>query len=353
MLLMSSEKENRERSEKTPAVFLDKNARDLYHETHNFFINHLGFGDFVFTTAKGDEIDRASNLMQLEAKLSSISDESIMYHAHRDHFSNWLMARSEIGLGLQFRAMKYADFKGVDIIRSYLVSNIHELRIQQQKGVIIQFDQKLFDAEVMEFVKIGQGSLGGKARGLAFMADLLRQHPEIHKNHPGIRISIPICTDIFDQFISDNNLQEFAEQGHKTEKIIRGFIEPPLPDHLMQKLSAFLDQVRVPLAVRSSSQLEDAHFQPYAGLYKTYKFPNNHPDKSIRVDHLATAVKLVYASTYYEDAKSFYKNTSTQPFNDSMAVIIQEVCGSHHNDYFYPAVSEGWPGPTPSIPFPA
>ena len=343
MLFISSERENRTRAEKIPAVFLDKNVHDLYLETHSFFLNHLGFGDFVFFNSRGEEIDRALNLMQLEAKLAVVPDESIMYHADRDHFSNWLMARSEINLGLQFRAVKSSDFKGVDELRHYIITNIHELRIQRQKGIILQFDQKLFDAEVMEFVKIGQGSLGGKARGLAFMADLLREHPDIQKKYSGVRIRLPktlvVCTDIFDRFVSDNNLHRFTGQGYKILEIVQAFIDAPLPDFLIKKLSIFLDQVRVPLAVRSSSQLEDAHFQPYAGLYKTYKIPNNHPDSSVRLDHLVTAVKLVYASTYYEDAKSFYKNTSKQPFNDSMAVIIQEVCGSHHGNYFYPALS--------------
>lgn len=343
LLLMSAEEENLARAEKIPAVFLDKNAQDLYRETHSFFLNHLGFGDFVFCAANGEEIDRASNLMKLEEKLATIPDESLMYHADRDQFSNWLMARSEIGLGLKFRAVKSADFKSVDALRTYIITNIHELRIQRYRGIILQFDRNLFDAGVMAFVKIGRGSLGGKARGLAFMAGLLRQHPEIQERYPSINVKIPktlvICTDIFDRFVSDNNLQGFAKPGFKVREIVQAFIDAPLADHVTQKLAVFLDQVTVPLAVRSSSQLEDAHFQPYAGLYKTYKIPNNHPDPLTRLDHLATAIKLVFASTYYEDAKAFYRSTSTQPFNDSMAVIIQEVGGDHYNDYFYPAIS--------------
>ncbi|MCP4119410.1 MAG: phosphoenolpyruvate synthase/pyruvate phosphate dikinase [Desulfobacteraceae bacterium] len=343
LLLMSSEEENRARAEQIPAVFLDKNVSDLYGEIHSFFLNHLGFGDFVFCSANGEEIDRASNLMKLEEKLVTIPDDSLMYHADRDHFSNWLMARSEIGLGLQFRAVKSADFKDADELRNYIITNVHELRIQRYRGIILQFDRNLFDAEVMEFVKIGRGSLGGKARGLAFMAGLLRQHPEIQERYPDINVRIPktlvICTDIFDRFVSDNDLQGFLKPGFKVGQIVQAFIDAPLPEHVTQKLAVFLEQVTVPLAVRSSSQLEDAHFQPYAGLYKTYKIPNNHPDPLIRLDHLATAIKLVYASTYYEDAKAFYRSTSTQPFNDSMAVIIQEVGGDQYDDYFYPAIS--------------
>lgn len=343
LLLMSSEKENRLKAEQIPAVFLDKNSRNLNLELHNFFLNHLGFGDFVFCTRDGNEIDRASNLMKLEAKLSTVPDESVIYHADRDHFSNWLMARSEIRLALQFRAVKSIDFKDVDQLRRYLITHIHELRIQCYRGIILQFDPDHFDAGVMEFVKIGRGSLGGKARGLAFMAGLLRDHPEIQKRYPEIKIQIPkslvICTDIFDKFVMDNNLHLFAGQGHPVKNIVQGFLDAPLPDHLTKKLEIFLEQVKVPLAVRSSSQLEDAHFQPYAGLYKTYKIPNNHEDPLIRLDHLVTAIKLVYASTYYEDAKAFYRNTSCQPFDDSMGVIIQEMAGSQYNDYFYPSIS--------------
>ncbi len=343
LLLMSNEKENREKARRIPAAFLDKNARDLYKEIHHFFLNHLGFGDFIFCTADGQEVDRAANLLKLESKLAMVPDESIMYHANRDHFSNWLMARSEIAMGLKLRAVKSADFKHVDELRQYLITNIHQLRKERQRGIILQFDRELFDAEVMEFVKIGRGSLGGKARGLAFMATLLGQHPEIQQRYADINVRIPktlvICTDIFDTFVTVNNLETFAGTGYTVRQIVQAFMDAPLPDHLTQKLEIFLDQVRIPLAVRSSSQLEDAHFQPYAGLYKTYKIPNNHPDRAVRLDHLVTAIKLVYASTYYEDAKSFYRNTSNQPFDDSMAVIIQEVCGEQYNDYFYPTIS--------------
>ncbi|MBU0971498.1 MAG: PEP/pyruvate-binding domain-containing protein, partial [Proteobacteria bacterium] len=343
LLLMSCEKENQARAQQIPAVFLDKNSRNLDQQIHTFFLNNLGFGDFVFCTREGREIDRAANIMELETKLARVPDESVKYHADRGHFSNWLMAHSEILLALQFRAVKSADFKTVDMLRHYIVSNIHELRVQRYKGIILQFNPDLFDAGIMEFVKIGQGSIGGKARGLAFMAGLLRDHPEIRARYPEIKIQIPktlvICTDIFDDFVTDNKLGVFAGQGHPVKKIVQKFLDAPLPCHLVGKLKIFLDQVKVPLAIRSSSQQEDAHFQPYAGLYKTYKIPNNHQDLSIRLDHLVTAIKLVYASTYYEDAKAFYRNTSSQPFGDSMAVIVQEMAGTQHNDYFYPTIS--------------
>jgi hypothetical protein len=343
LLLMSTETKNKEKARQIPAVFLDKNVSDLNQELRHFFRNHLGFGDFVFRTPEGRQIDRASNLKELEEKLAAIPDESVLFHAGRNHFSTWLMARCEIGIGLQFRAVKTSDFNDVDGLRCHILRQIRDLRIQNYKGLTLQFDSDLFDAEIMGFAKIGHGSIGGKARGLAFMADLLSRHPEIRDRYPEIKIQIPktlvLCTDIFDGFVADNQLKAVAQKGLPVEVVVQKFIDAPLPGHLTQKLETFLDQVRVPLAVRSSSQLEDDPFAPYAGLYKTYKIPNNSDDPAVRLDHLVTAVKLVYASTYYKHARTFCKNTSALPLDDTMAVMIQELAGSPCGDYFYPGLS--------------
>ncbi len=343
LLLMSTETKNGEKARQIPAVFLDKNVLDLNQELGHFFRNHLGFGDFVFCTQEGCQIDRASNLKALEKKLAAIPDESVLFHADRNHFSTWLMARCEIGAGLQVRAVKAADFNTIDGLRCHILNQIRDLRTQNHKGLTLQFDSDLFDAEIMGFAKIGQGSMGGKARGLAFMADLLNRHPEIRDRCPKTKIQIPktlvLCTDIFDDFVADNQLKAVAQKGLPVEAVVQKFIDAPLPGHLTQKLKIFLDQVRVPLAVRSSSQLEDDRFAPYAGLYKTYKIPNNHDDPAVRLDHLVTAVKLVYASTYYKHARTFCKNTSALPLYDTMAVMIQELAGSPYGDYFYPGIS--------------
>lgn len=343
LLLMSTETKNREKARQIPAVFLDKNVFDLNRELSDFFRDHLGFGDFVFRTQEGHEIDRASNLKELEKKLAAIPDESVLFHAVRNHFSAWLMARCEIGKGLQVRAVNASDFSTVDGLRGHILSQIRELRILHHKGLTLQFDSDLFDVDIMGFVKIGHGSMGGKARGLAFMADLLNRHPEIRDRYPEIKIEIPktlvLCTDIFDGFVADNQLKTVAQKGLPVEALVQQFIDAPLPGHLTRKLEIFLDQVRVPLAVRSSSQLEDDRFAPYAGLYKTYKIPNNHDDPAVRLDHLVTAVKLVYASTYYNHARTFCRNTSALPHDDTMAVMIQELAGSPYGDYFYPGIS--------------
>jgi len=343
LLLMSTETKNREKAQQMPAVFMDKNDSDLNREVRHFFRNHLGFGDFVFRTQGGCHIDRASNLRELEKKLSTIPDESVLYHAARNHFSTWLMARCEIGTALQVRAVKPWDFNTVDGLRHHILGQIRELRTQRHKGLTLPFDSDLFDADVMGFSKIGSGSMGGKARGLAFMADLLKRHPDIRERYPQIKIKIPktlvLCTDIFEKFVADNQLKSIARKGLPAEEVVQAFLNAPLPGHLTRKLEIFLDQVKVPLAVRSSSQLEDDRFAPYAGLYKTYKIPNNHDDPAVRLDHLVTAVKLVYASTYYKHACTFCRNTSSLPLDDAMAVMIQELAGHQYGDYFYPGLS--------------
>jgi hypothetical protein len=343
LLLMSSKSSNKMKADQIPAVFLDKNSPNLLAELHDFFLNYLGFGDFVFRMPNGTEIDRASDLRALEAKVAQIPDESIYYHARRNHFSNWIMSRSEIPLASKFRKVKASDFASAQDIRNYIIANVHELRKWRQKGVVAQFKSHNFDADIMEFVKIGQGSLGGKARSLAFMSALLYQNPNIYEKYPQINIKIPktlvVSTDGFESFITLNGLQDFATQSHTDEEVAAVFINSAMPEWLVKDLEAFLDQVTYPLSVRSSSLLEDAQFQPYAGIYETYMIPNNHSDLSKRLHHLITAIKLVYASTYYEDAKAFSRRTSSQPQEEAMAVIIQELTGEEYGDYFYPAIS--------------
>jgi CheY-like chemotaxis protein len=343
LLLMSSEPENKKKSDKIPSIFMDKNASTLPRDIHTFFQTHLGFGDFVFCLPDKKEIDRAENLLQLDAKLPKIPKESIVYHADRDHFSNWLMARFEIDLALKFRTVKSTDFNGADELRQFIISNINQLRKKRQRGIVSEFNRHHFDPNVREFVKIGQGSLGGKGRGLAFMFRLLSQYGDLEENHSNIHIKIPktmvICTDIFDAFVVENNLQALSEFGISDEAVRKGFLNAQLPEWVTKNLNAYLLQVNYPLAIRSSNHMEDASFSPSAGLFKTYKIPNNHTRLSVRLAHLTRAIKLVYASIYYEDAKFFYKNGSNQPLNNSMAVIVQEIAGDHYGDYFYPAIS--------------
>ncbi|MDZ7698441.1 MAG: PEP/pyruvate-binding domain-containing protein [Deltaproteobacteria bacterium] len=343
LLMLSSNPKNREKAEKIPAVFLDKNASNLLSEIHDFFVTRLGFGDFVFRMPNGRVVDRASNIHLLEEKLREIPDASLWYHAERNHFSNWIMARSEIALASSFRDVQASDFESAHELRAYIIGNIHQLRKLRQKGVVARFNSQHYDPEVMDFVKIGRGSLGGKARGLAFMSAVFHQNSELHEKYADIRIDLPktlvICTDGFESFVAENDLRHFAGEGFTDNAVADAFLKADMPGWLRQELEAFISHVGYPLSVRSSSLLEDAQFQPYAGLYETYMIPNNHPDPAVRLTHLINAVKLVYASTYYENPKAFARNTANQPQEEAMAVIIQQVVGQQYGDHFYPAIS--------------
>ena len=253
------------------------------------------------------------------------------------------MARSEIGLASAFREVQASEFSSAEEMREYIVSNLHGLRRWRQKGVVAQFNTSYFDPDVSDFVKIGQGSLGGKARSLAFMSALLQEDPAIYEKHKDVNIEIPktlvISTDGFESFISKNQLRHFAVEDVPDLQIADAFLQAEMPEWLVRELAFYLSQVRVPLSIRSSSSLEDAQFQPYAGLYQTYMIPNNHPDPSVRLKHLIKAIKLVYASTYYESPKAFARHTSNRPQEEAMAIIIQKLTGEEYGDYYYPAVS--------------
>lgn len=343
LLLLSSNPASRKRAMQVPASFLNKNSPDLLPGIHDFFLSHLGFGDFIFRKPDGSEVGRASDLRSLEQMVEEIPGTSLWYHAERNHFSNWLMGRSEISLGSTFRAANAKDFHDTDALRRYIVSNIRALRKWRQKGVVALFSDKHFDAAVMDFVKAGNGSLGGKARGLAFMAALLQKHSGLIERFPGISIRIPktlvVTTEGFESFVVENGLSPKATEEMSDTEIAERFLAGTLPGWLVEVLKKYLEQVRYPLSVRSSSLLEDAYFQPYAGLYATYMIPNNHPDASVRLRQLVDAVKLVYASTHMESPRSYARTIASQPQQEAMAVVIQELAGEIYGDYFYPAIS--------------
>ncbi|MBU2511359.1 phosphoenolpyruvate synthase/pyruvate phosphate dikinase [bacterium] len=343
ILMMSTEGANRERAEKNGFMFLDKNSPNLLKRIHNYFLEYLGFGDFIFRMPNGIEVDRAPNFLALEEKLNIVPNASIAFHASQHHFSRWIMARSEISLALKFRSVDISDFENIDSLREFLVANINTLRRYRQKGVVSQYNKRHFDVDVREFVKIGDGSLGGKARGLAFVSDLFRQHDDLQKRHPHISIKVPktlvICTDQFDAFVGRNNLRSLLRQELSDDEVTEKFINAKMSEPLVKNLYSYLKQATYPLSIRSSSQMEDAQYQPYAGLYRTYKIPNNHPMLSTRLDQLVKAIKLVYASTYFQGPRSFSKSTANQHSKETMAVIIQQVVGEQYGDYYYPSIS--------------
>jgi hypothetical protein len=343
LLLLSTESNNRALAKTIPAEFLDKNSPRLVAHVHDFFLNFLGFGDFVFRSPDGMEVGRASNLRSLQQILPLIPDEPLCYHAGRNRFSNWIMARSEIALASKLRKVQVSDFSDVESMRQYIISSIHALRKWRQKGVVAKFASPEFDPEISDFLKIGNGSLGGKARGLAFVSNLLRQSPHLAAKYPKIDILVPktlvITTDGFDAFVRFNRLEDLDAAGLADADIAQRFLRARIPDWLTGDLGAFLEKVNYPLAVRSSSLLEDAHYQPFTGLYKTYMIPNNDSNFSVRLRHLQTALKLVYASTYFKEPRTFSSSSAFKLRRESMAVMIQQLTGSTFGDYFYPALS--------------
>jgi hypothetical protein len=343
LLLISNEPANRSLADRIPADFLDKNSDNLLSEIHHFFLNALGFGDFVFRRPGGTEIARAANLRELETILPDVPDESLLYHATRNRFSNWIMARGEIALASRLRKARAADFTGADAIRDFIIDHIHALRKWRQKGVVIQFNSTDYDPEISEFAKIGNGSLGGKARGLAFVANLLRRSPHLQERYPDIVIRVPqtlvITTEGFDAFVSHNRLEPSAMDGYTDEQIARAFDAADMPPWLENQLSHYLEAVHQPLSIRSSGLLEDVHNHPFTGLYKTYMVPNNHADFSVRCRQLIAAVKRVYASTWYRVPRTFLSGTAYRLRRDQMAVIVQQLVGDRHGGYFYPDIS--------------
>jgi hypothetical protein len=342
LLNLSSEEANRDRARSIPAVFINKNSPTLNAEVHDFFMTYLGFGDFVFRLPDGREIARASDLRTMEKLLPDIPEESVDYHARRNHFSSWLMARSEVMLASKLKPVKASDFASTQALKDYLVRCVAERRRGRQRGIITEWTVDRFDPDA-DFIKIGRGSLGGKARGLAFISTLLRRQPELQARHPEVEIRIPktvaISTEGFDSFIGENRLGDFATREADDRQIAAAFMAAPLPEWLTRRLALLLEHTPCPLAVRSSSLLEDAQFQPFAGIYRTVMLPNNHPDPAVRLARLAGAVKLVYASTYFESPKAFARSTSHRIEEEKMAVVIQHVTGQACGDYFFPALS--------------
>ena len=342
LLLTSSESSNARKADIIPASFVDKNSRSLIAEVRSFFLEQLGFGDFVFRMPDGREVARASNTHSLENLLRKIPEESFRFHASRNDFSRWLFARTEIVLASKVRPIRDDDFANSENHREYLISIIQARRSRRQKGIVVNFEAGDFDLDT-EFFKIGKGSLGGKARGLAFVSNLLKRLPEIHKKFDNINVFIPqtmvITTEGFDTFVEENNLKGLSKSDEVDEAIAEQFCKADFPQKIADDLKAYLAVITYPLAVRSSSLLEDAQFRAYAGLYRTYMLPNDDPDLDTRLAQLTNAIKLVYASTYFQSPKAFSKRVGQRTEEEKMAVIIQQLVGERYDDYFYPAIS--------------
>ncbi len=340
LLLLSSESQNRSRAEAIPAVYIHKSSPLVVDELHSFFMDHLGFGDFVFRLPDKAEICRANSIREFEEMLKVIPEASLRYHASRNHFSNWIMARSEVALARRLHKDYISRIEKTEDMRADLVFKVHALRRLRQQGIVARFAADSYDPEIMDFVKIGDGSVGGKARGLAFMWARLQNVHDRNSILTRLNVTIPktcvITADGFDSFVKGNGL--VRSEGLVDRQIEEMFLRAVLPKWLSEYLRVFLQSCGFPLSVRSSSLLEDGLYKPFAGLYSTYFLANNHPDFDCRMRQLEDAVKLVYASTWFEGPRLFSK-TSGEGHDDSMAIIIQQVVGKRYGDFFYPAIS--------------
>lgn len=339
ILLQSSNPQAAERAREVGASFLLKGSPRLLHDLRSFMLNNFGFGDFIFRDKEGREFGRAHNLKSLEEQLRVVPDESILFHAERNHFSNWLKARTEFWLAHQLRPRKVSDFSSPEELRMNLITSLQQYKEERQRGEITEFSRETFDPG-NSFARMGSGSLGGKARGLGFINTLINTY-EIRNRFPGVEISVPsavvIATDVFDKFIDENHLDNIALIATNDAELTARFIEAPFfPPDITNKLTEFLEIIREPLAVRSSSLLEDSQYQPFAGVYQTYMIPNNHPDPAVRLKELLQSIKLVYASTFAKRAKDYMKATSYRLEEEKMAVIIQRIVGAERNGRFYP-----------------
>jgi len=341
-LLQSSNVESKRIADELEAGFLNKYSKNLSIELRNFIIQNLAFGPFVFKNPDTMEtIGIATDLQSFQQKLLTLPDKSLFYHAERNHFSKWLNARALFPVAQLFKFISSEDFDTMEDMRRFIYVAISSFRLGKGRGVIAKFDRNTFD-EYQTFSRIGEGSIGGKARGLAFINSLIKKKKLFNK-YPGTLITIPrtivLSTDVFDEFMERNNLYSVGISDMSDEEILKHFIDSELPGWVYQDLYAFLSVSRMqPLAVRSSSKLEDSHYQPFAGIYSTYMIPRV-SDNPVMVKMLSDAIKEVYASVYYKSSKAYMTATSNVIDEEKMGIIIQEVCGARHGDIYYPTFS--------------
>ncbi|MCK4812931.1 MAG: hypothetical protein KAT14_03230 [Candidatus Marinimicrobia bacterium] len=340
-VLMSSDPANAEKAEKADYAFLYKHSKHLLHRLREFIVENLGFGDFIFRDKKGNIIERASYLAEFEEKLQTIPNESIIYHARKNHFSAWLMARGEIELSRQIRKMKAQDFESTDAMRQHLMKSVLDIQKKRNRGEIIKF-HPYSKPEENEIILLSEGSLGGKGRGLAFLNTLLTSM-ESDRIFDGVNIHLPntitIGVNEYDIFIERNSIDWKIEENMSDDDIDKVFLSGSLSESLVRKLARLLERVKYPIAVRSSSLLEDSYSQPFAGIYRTYMLANNDQDPAVRLKQLRDAIKLIYASSYSIGTQQYIEHIGHQMDEEKMAVIIQEIVGSKNENYYYPHFS--------------
>lgn len=341
LILQSSEEENRKYADECKAVFIDKNSKKMNIDLREAVSENFGFGDFVFInpTTK-EEVARVHNLKELQNIVFSIPADSFHYHISRNHVSRWLYSRAIFPVAEFLKQITWDSLQDLDAHRQIIFEAIVRYRKMKNQGVVAEFKRERFD-RYSNFARIGEGSLGGKGRGLAFIDNMIKRHPDFD-DFENASVAIPktvvLCTDIFDEFMDSNRLYQLALSDADDEIILRAFLRAKLPDRLVEDFFAFFDVVKSPIAIRSSSLLEDSHYQPFAGIYSTYMIPYME-DKYEMLRMLSDAIKGVYASVFYKDSKAYMQATSNVIDQEKMAVILQEVVGTQYGDRYYPAIS--------------
>ena len=341
LILQSSEINNKEKAEAEGFDFIDKNSKKMNVDLRHVIEEHMGFGDFIFRDpVTKEEVARVSTLKELQDNIFKIPNDSMLYHISRNHMSRWLCARAIFPVSAFLKTVTWHKLQDVDAHRQIIFDAIVQYRRMKNIGVVAVFDRLKFD-RYAHFARIGEGSLGGKGRGLAFLDNIIKRHAELNK-FENAAVSIPktvvLCTDFFDEFMDKNNLWTIALSDASDEVILQHFLRAQLPDSLIADFFTFFEAVKSPIAVRSSSLLEDSHYQPFAGIYSTYMIPYLE-DKYEMLRMLACAIKGVYASVYYKDSKAYMTATSNVIDQEKMAVILQEVVGHQYGDHYYPTFS--------------
>ena len=341
LILESAEEANREFTQHVNAVFIDKNSKKMNIDLREAVAENFGFGDFIFRNPHTkEEVARVHNLKELQNVVFSIPAESFLYHISRNHISRWLYSRAIFPVAEFLKQITWESLKDIDAHREIIFEAIVKYRKMKNQGVVAVFQRDRFD-RYSNFARIGDGSLGGKGRGLAFIDNMVKRHAEFDE-FENAQVVIPktvvLCTDIFDEFMDTNNLYQLALSDASDDEILRHFLRAKLPDRLVEDFFAFFDVVKSPIAIRSSSLLEDSHYQPFAGIYSTYMIPYL-SDKYEMLRMLSDAIKGVYASVYYKDSKAYMQATSNVIDQEKMAVILQEVVGTQYGDRYYPSIS--------------
>ena len=339
-VLESSEASNKVYAKELGASFIDKNSKSYPQDLRKKIMQRFGFGDFVILNPQTkEEIMRIKDLKDLQKKVFQIPDDSLVYHLSRNHFSRFFYSRAMFPPAEVLKRVDVSDYKDMDEARKLIFDLIVQYRRMKNSGVVAVYQKERFD-EYSNFARIGDGSLGGKGRGLAFIGAMVKRYPKLEHEHFAVTIpkTVVICTDIFDEFMETNELYPVALSDVDDETILKYFLRASLPARLIEDLMAFFDVVKSPIAVRSSSLLEDSHYQPFAGIYSTYMVPKLE-DKYDMLRTLSDAIKAVYASVFYRDSKAYMTATSNLIDQEKMAIVLQEVVGNRYNDHFYPTIS--------------